>query len=257
MNAPSATIVMPIALTGAPIALTAMPLALTAILGVLVGFSLGLTGGGGAIFAVPLLVYALGVPAREAIGISLLTVGSTALFGFIQRAKRDMVEFPTGLLFAIAGMVGAPIGSAIAQRIPEPLLLTLFAALMLLIAVRMWIKANDKNTYLPIIDGDNTGPACRRDPEGRLRLTSSCASLLGVASLLVITLVSLSGTANHLLAGKELSLVTAILFTSGSLVGLFIGSALARRMAGPTLQRLFALSIILVAAYVILRTTSQ
>lgn len=294
MNAPSATIVMPIALTGAPIALTAMPLALTAILGVLVGFSLGLTGGGGAIFAVPLLVYALGVPAREAIGISLLTVGSTALFGFIQRAKRDMVEFPTGLLFAIAGMVGAPIGSAIAQRIPEPLLLTLFAALMLLIAVRMWIKANDKNTYLPIIDGDNTGPACRRDPEGRLRLTSSCASLLGVVglgtgvltgmfgvgggfiivpalvsfacmgmqraigtSLLVITLVSLSGTANHLLAGKELSLVTAILFTSGSLVGLFIGSALARRMAGPTLQRLFALSIILVAAYVILRTTSQ
>jgi hypothetical protein len=205
-----------------------------------------------------------------------------------------MVEFPTGLLFAFAGMVGAPIGSAIAQRIPEPLLLTLFAALMLLIALRMWLKANDKNTYLPIIDGDNTGPACRRDPEGRLRLTSRCASLLGVVglgtgiltgmfgvgggfiivpalvsfacmgmqraigtSLLVITLVSLSGTANHLLAGKELSLVTAALFTLGSLVGLFAGTAVARRMSGPTLQRLFALSIILVAIYVILRTTSQ
>jgi hypothetical protein len=285
---------MPIAMTGAPVVLTAMPLALTAILGGFVGFSLGLTGGGGAIFAVPLLIYALGLPAREAIGISLLTVGSTALVGFIQRARRGMVEFPTGLLFAFAGMVGAPIGSAIAQRIPEPLLLTLFAALMLLIAIRMWLKAHDKNSYLPIIDGDNTGPACRRDPEGRLRLTSRCASLLGVVglgigiltgmfgvgggfiivpalvsfacmgmqraigtSLLVITLVSLSGTANHLLAGKELSLVTATLFTLGSLVGLFAGSALARHMAGPTLQRLFALSIILVAIYVILRTTSQ
>jgi uncharacterized protein len=52
-------------------------LLLTLSFGALVGFSLGLTGGGGAIFAVPLLVYGLGVPAREAVGVSLLTVGST------------------------------------------------------------------------------------------------------------------------------------------------------------------------------------
>jgi hypothetical protein len=84
--------------------------------GALVGFSLGLTGGGGAIFAVPLLVYGLGVPAREAVGVSLLTVGSTALVGFVQRAWRNMVEFPTGLLFAVAGMIGAPIGSWLADK---------------------------------------------------------------------------------------------------------------------------------------------
>ena len=88
-------------------------LALTAVLGALIGFSLGLTGGGGAIFAVPILVYALGVPAREAVGISLLTVGSTAFVGFVQRARQGKVEFPTGFLFAVAGMLGAPIeGSA-------------------------------------------------------------------------------------------------------------------------------------------------
>jgi len=63
-------------------------LVLTAVLGAFVGFSLGLTGGGGAIFAVPILVYGLGVPTREAVGISLLTVGSTALVGFVQRARR-------------------------------------------------------------------------------------------------------------------------------------------------------------------------
>lgn len=61
---------------------------LNVVLGGFVGFSLGLTGGGGAIFAVPILVYTLGVPAREAIGISLLTVGSTAFVGFVQRARR-------------------------------------------------------------------------------------------------------------------------------------------------------------------------
>ena len=76
-------------------------------------------------------------------------------------------------------------------------------------------------------------------------------------SLLIVTLVSLSGTTSHLLAGKELSLQTAGLFTSGSLVGLFLGSWLAQRLAGPMLQRLFSLSIVLVATYVILRTIAR
>lgn len=49
------------------------------------GLFLGLTGGGGAIFAVPLLVYGLGVDPREAVGASLMTVAATALVGFIQR----------------------------------------------------------------------------------------------------------------------------------------------------------------------------
>jgi uncharacterized membrane protein YfcA len=65
---------------------------LTIVLGAFVGFSLGLTGGGGAIFAVPILIYALGVPAREAVGISLLTVGSTN--GTVQAGR--LRKFPSG-----------------------------------------------------------------------------------------------------------------------------------------------------------------
>jgi uncharacterized membrane protein YfcA len=265
-------------------------LVVTVCLGLVVGFSLGLTGGGGAIFAIPLMVYGLGIPAREAVGISLLTVGCTACVGFVQRARRGMVEFPTGLLFALAGMAGAPIGSRIADTLPEPILLASFSGLMVAIALRMWLKADDKVAHLSIIDRENDGPACRRDPEGKLRLTSQCALLLGVVglstgiltgmfgvgggfiivpalvsfacmgiqraigtSLLVVTLVSLSGTASHILSGKELSLATAGLFTAGSLIGLFLGSSLAQRVAGPNLQRVFAVSILLVAIYVILK----
>jgi uncharacterized membrane protein YfcA len=204
------------------------------------------------------------------------------------------VEFPTGLLFALAGMVGAPIGSRIADFVPEPVLLAMFSGLMVLIAVRMWLKADAPTANLPNSDGDNTGPTCRRDPEGRLRLTSQCAMLLGVVglstgiltgmfgvgggfiivpalvsfacmgmqraigtSLLIITLVSLSGTTGYLLSGKELSLSTSGLFTTGSLLGLFLGSSLAQRFAGAMLQRLFAVSIVLVAIYVIARSVTQ
>lgn len=266
-------------------------LLLTLLFGALVGFSLGLTGGGGAIFAVPLLVYGLGVPAREAVGVSLLAVGSTSLVGFVQRARRGMVEFPTGLLFAIAGMLGAPLGAWLADRIAEPVLLSLFAALMLVIAVRLWAKARDASARLPIMIDDNAGPTCRRDPEGKLHITSPCAMLLGIVglsagilsglfgigggfiivpalvmfsgmgmqraigtSLLVITLISASGTASHLFAGKDLTLSTAGVFTAGSIAGLFSGSALAQRLAGPVLQKVFAAAIVVVALYVIVRT---
>jgi uncharacterized membrane protein YfcA len=250
-----------------------------------------LTGGGGAIFAVPLLVYGLQVPAREAVGVSLLTVGCTSLLGFIQRARHDLVEFRTGLLFAVAGMIGAPFGARLADRVPEGVLLGLFAVLMLVVAVRMWRKANNSDGRLPLFADGSAGPACRRDLEGRLRLNSKCALLLvlvglgvgvlsglfGVGggfiivpalvlfsgmeiqraigtSLLVITLISGSGTASHLLAGKDLSWATAGIFTAGSLAGLAVGSWLAQRLAGPKLQRVFAVAIVGVAGYVLART---
>lgn len=268
-------------------------LPLTLLFGALVGFSLGLTGGGGAIFAVPLLVYGLGVPAREAVGVSLLTVGSTSLVGFVQRASRGLVEFPTGLLFAAAGMIGAPVGSWLADWIPETLLLGLFALLMLVIAIRMWHKAADSDARLPIVMDENAGPTCQRDPQGKLRLTSPCAMVLAAVglgsgvlsglfgvgggfiivpalvvfsgmgmqraigtSLLVITLISASGAASHLLAGKDLSLATAGVFTAGSIAGLFAGSTLAQRLGGATLQKAFAAAIVAVALYVIVRTVS-
>jgi uncharacterized membrane protein YfcA len=76
-------------------------------------------------------------------------------------------------------------------------------------------------------------------------------------SLLVITLISASGTASHLLAGKDLTLATAGVFTAGSIAGLFGGSGLAQRLAGAALQRVFAAAIVVVALYVMVRTAWQ
>jgi uncharacterized membrane protein YfcA len=73
-------------------------------------------------------------------------------------------------------------------------------------------------------------------------------------SLLVITLVSLSGTASHWAAGQQLALQTVLPFTAGSVAGLLLGAALARRLAGATLQRAFAAAIMAVAGFVIVRT---
>ncbi len=63
----------------------------TIALAVAIGVSLGLLGAGGSILAVPLLVYVAGLPATEAIAISLLVVGVTSAVGLIPHAMATLV----------------------------------------------------------------------------------------------------------------------------------------------------------------------
>ncbi|WP_436715529.1 sulfite exporter TauE/SafE family protein [Roseiconus lacunae] len=265
--------------------------------GTIVGFALGLTGGGGGVFAVPLLVYGLGIGPREAVGISLAAVGGTALSGAVPRLIRREVELRTGLLFAIAGMIGAPLGSYLSTLIPESLLLLLFACVMFVVAQRMWAKATKPTaaTGTCVTEGQPSKDrsACQRDEDGRLRLTSRCARLLVVVglatgvlsglfgvgggfvivpalvlfsgmamhlavatSLFVIVLISISGITSHLIAGNDISIQTTLLFMLGGFVGMGIGGVVAKQMKGPTLQKVFAIAIVLVACFVIFKSVA-
>ena len=265
---------------------------LSLLFGLVVGLSLGLTGGGGAIFAVPLLVYGLGVPAREAVGISLAAVGATSLVGFLQRWRIGQVEIGTGLLFAVAGMVGAPLGSWIAGQLPEMMLLLMFAGLMVIVAIRMWQRSPTvaSTESIPAQDDSADRPTCRRDATGTLILTSPCAMLLltlglltgllaglfGVGggfvivpalilfssmsihravgtSLMVIALVSVSGVTAHLMAGRDIPLDITGLFLLGGLAGLFAGQTISQRLSRTVLQRIFVVAILAVAGYVVLQ----
>ncbi|MBS0205902.1 MAG: sulfite exporter TauE/SafE family protein [Planctomycetes bacterium] len=268
---------------------------LSLIFGAVVGLSLGLTGGGGAIFAVPLLVYGLNLPPREAVGISLAAVGATSLVGFLHRWKLGEVEIRTGLLFAAAGMIGAPVGTWIASLIPEAVLLMLFAGLMVIVAIRLWQQAS-RPVVLPAncpVPEAQDGPTCQRDSRGMLILTSRCAVLLlfvgvltgvlsgvfGVGggfvivpalvlfsgmsihravgtSLMVIALVSVSGVSSQVWAGRTISPTVTILFVLGGIAGLFLGQQIGRQLSGPALQKLFVVAILAVAAFVIFRNLS-
>jgi uncharacterized membrane protein YfcA len=133
---------------------------LTALCGAAVGISLGLTGGG-ATLAVLLLVYALGVPAQEAVGVSLAAVGTTALAGAVQRLLRKEVEVKTALLvialvggaaftsrltagrpispglavpFALGGVAGLAAGTLVGGRLPPVLLRKGFSVVIALVA---------------------------------------------------------------------------------------------------------------------------
>jgi len=270
-------------------------LGLTVLFGCAVGFALGLTGGGGGVFAVPLLVYGLAVSPREAVGISLASVGGTAFAGVVPRLWRGDVELQTGLLFASAGMIGAPVGSYLSTLFPETALLIMFGCLMLVVAWRMWAKTRNPKLATGDCATENQAAqdrsACQRSEDGSLRLTSKCARLLvlvglltgilsgmfGVGggfvivpalvlfsgmeihravgtSLLVIFLISVSGVTSYVVAGRELSLETTFMFLVGGLVGIWLGGLVAKKLNGPTLQRVFASAVVLVAVFVIVKT---
>ena len=103
---------------------------LSIVFGTIVGLALGLTGGGGSIFAVPLLIYGLGVAPRQAIGLSLVAVALTAASGVVQAARRGVIEWRAGVIFALAGMAAAPVGVWMGDRVSETATLLAFAVLM-------------------------------------------------------------------------------------------------------------------------------
>jgi len=74
-------------------------------------------------------------------------------------------------------------------------------------------------------------------------------------SLFVIVLVSISGVTSHVLGGNELSLQTTLQFMLGGFAGMWLGGILAKRLKGPTLQITFSIAIVLVACFVIFKST--
>ncbi len=118
--------------------ISAMQGALGLASGALVGFSLGLVGGGGSILAVPLMVYVVGVPdAHVAIGTSAIAVAANAAVNLSNHARGGTVMWSCALPFAVAGITGAFAGSVFGKMVDGQRLLALFGLLMLVIAMLM------------------------------------------------------------------------------------------------------------------------
>src|SRR6202051_4997666 len=106
--------------------------------GALVGFSLGLIGGGGSILAVPLMVYVVGVSdPHVAIGTSAIAVAVNAAINLSNHARGGTVRWWCALTFAAAGIIGAFIGAIFCKMLDGQKLLALFALVMLVIAALM------------------------------------------------------------------------------------------------------------------------
>ncbi|HSI64535.1 MAG TPA: sulfite exporter TauE/SafE family protein [Candidatus Saccharimonadia bacterium] len=253
--------------------------------GLVVGVSLGLTGGGGSIFAVPLLIYGLGIETRAAISLSLAAVGVTAGFGAVLRLKaREMELFP-GFVFAVGGMLLAPAGTWLGGLIPPVALLSVFAMLMILVAWRMWTgKPETQRDPGPCVfnnrsRGDGKSPlaaGCYVRLIGAGAAAGVLSGLFGIGggfiivpallhvtgtsihravstSLMVIFLISLAGVGAHLLQGQQFPMPVSALFVAGGFGGMLMGSGLRSRLSAAALRKVFATGMCVVGAAMLVK----
>lgn len=101
------------------------------------GTVFGIFGAGGSILLVPILVYVLGVPVKTSLGMSLFILMCTGLLAALAHARSMNVRWAIGIRWAIAGIMGAYAGGRVAEFIPETVLLTIFAVVVVLAALLM------------------------------------------------------------------------------------------------------------------------
>lgn len=106
--------------------------------GLLVGFTLGLVGGGGSVLATPLLLYAIvGLPPHVAIGTGAFAVSVNAFLNFFAQIKSGRIIWRCAIGFAVVGSLGAFLGSSLGKAMNGDVLIFLFGLAMLGIGVAM------------------------------------------------------------------------------------------------------------------------
>lgn len=252
----------------------------------IVGISLGLIGSGGSILTVPILVYVMGVNPVIATAYSLFIVGSTALVGGIQSATQKRVDFKTVFIFGIPSIAAVYITRMwLVPLIPQELfsigsftitkpiaLMLLFAVVMIMASVSM-IKSGKKNDSI-----DENAPMKYNYP--MILLEGTVVGLLtglvgaGGGFLIIPALVLLARMPMKLAVGTSLFIIAAksligfigdlqgsevidwrLLggFTAFSVVGIFIGILLSKKIPGEKLKKGFGWFVLVMGIYIIVK----
>jgi uncharacterized membrane protein YfcA len=265
-------------------------LALVVCLGILIGAVMGLTGAGGGILAVPVLVAGLHWTMQQAAPVALIAVASGAAIGALDGFRHRLVRYKAGALMAVFGIPLTRVGQTWAQLLPQYLLVGGFGCLMLLVSWRFFKQSlrtqaagEEQGLRLAFINPE-TGrfiwtPAAAAALATIGMLTGLMTGLLGVGggflivplmkqftqlalpgivatSLFVITLVGSGGVANSILAGAQLPVVETSGFVGAMVLGMVLGRLISHRLRPNQIQRSFALLLFCVAVFMLVKAYS-
>jgi uncharacterized membrane protein YfcA len=250
------------------------------VLGALVGLIMGLTGAGGGILAVPLLIFGLQLTVTEAGPIGLLAVGIAAAMGAVIGLKAGIVRYRAALLIAGTGVLATPAGIWLSRQLDTRVLSIVFAVVLLIVAYKSLKESKQKKQVAPT---RAELPCIRDEDSGRFVWTTRCAirlsiagtiagvlsGLLGVGggfvmvpalqrytdlamqsviatSLAVIALISLTGVVTSMSVG-HFNFAIGIPFAGGALAGMLLGGVISPRLSGRHLKMAFGLISVAVA----------
>jgi len=249
-----------------------------------IGITLGLIGGGGSILTVPVLVYLMGLDPVMGTAYSLFVVGSTSVAGSISFYRRKLVSVKTAVIFGIPSIIMVyTTRRFIVPAIPEEIfevgglmvtrdlfLMVLFALLMVVASYSM-IKGKQKL--------DNEEPQKQKFNYPAILLEGAIVGLLtglvgaGGGFLIIPALVIFSKLDMKLAVGTSLVIIAAKsligflgdvenydidwaflgLFTSISIVGIFLGTALSKKIHADHLKKSFGWFVLVMGIYILIK----
>ena len=249
---------------------------------IFIGVSLGLIGGGGSILTVPVLVYILGVNPVLATAYSLFVVGSTSLVGAGTYMKKGLVNYKTALVFAIPSFIAVFLTRKfLVPALPDPLftvgeaIITKNIGIMVFFALIMLAASYSMITAKKCVDCDEDEPVVFNFP--MIALEGSVVGVItgivgaGGGFLIIPALVLLAKLPMKLAVGTSLLIIAAksligflgdlstqtidwqllLIFTSLSIVGIFIGSALSKKINEKVLKTGFGWFVLVMGIYII------
>jgi uncharacterized membrane protein YfcA len=210
----------------------------------------------------------------------MIAIGAMAgVRAVVQTTRGGGIDKRLGWQLAFGGLAGAPVGALIGRHLPERWLLLVFAALVLIVAIRLWLQPSNGTPNSSGPTGENSG--ARTHQFFRLASlgfgTGVLSGLLGVGggfilvpglvliscveihraiatSMFSVALVSVAATGAHFLAGQRVSWETTGLFTLGGMIGLWPGTWLAARLSGLWLTRVLATGLLLLGAFIVVHS---
>lgn len=244
---------------------------ISSVLGFIVGLTLGLTGAGGGILAVPALVLGVGLSMTAAAPIALIAVGLAAFTGAIDGLRLRLVRYKAAVLMSVIGGLMAPVGVWFAMRLSEFWLMVLFSGVMFIVAARMFNQARhskktgqteDKNMEKPCMVSETTGKfiwnsQCTLTIGGIGVISGLLTGLLGVGGgfIIVPLLKRFTNLKMHNIVGTSLMVIALIsavtvlnaLATSNALhnpatwpfVGFVVAGMISGRIAAPRIPPLY------------------
>jgi uncharacterized membrane protein YfcA len=251
---------------------------------VLIGVSLGLIGGGGSIFTVPVLVYLFGIDAFLATEYSLFIVGTSSLIGSVSYFKNGLVNVKTVLIFGIPSVISIFLTrNFLLPFIPDPIfrignfmmtknifLLLIFAGLMIAASYKMIRKNKVTEIKTRSLHKNNTSLAAGEGlvvgfltglvgAGGGFMIIPALVNFLKIpmkvaigTSLAIISFNSLIGffsSVNHVKVDWNFLLSLSFI----AIIGIINGTQLSKKINGEKLKPLFGWFILIMGVYIILK----
>jgi uncharacterized protein len=241
--------------------------------GLAIGLIVGGVGGGGAILALPVLVYVLGEGVGPASTASLIVIAVAGAVGAGALAFRGHVCWQLALTFSVPAAVGSLLGTFAGAAVSPKALILAFVPVMLVAAGAAWRGGDDPRDDGP---GDCPDPAWSRiliaglgvgvltgffGVGGGFLIVPVLTLWLGASfrrsvatSLVIVTLTGLAALAGHLGSGSGINLAITVALAGSTAVGAFVGTMVGRRLPQAQLRRAFAVVVTAVAVFLLVDT---